>query len=491
MSIQLQHMRRLLDLPVVHSYDVWDGAWAQEDSHFIRSLNRTFHRKLVVRLTPFTNHERASEAGSRQFAYIYAKAYEARAHRDYVFVKLDDDLGYIDTPRFQAFLAARLADRDSFLLSANVINHDYTASWPRQRQIQEDFLRERESVLASRAAGSVQRFPSTKRLSFNFAAFLGTDLPHIHQEFVDGVGSQDEWRMCCVIPQRLGRQNAIDQRFTVAHYAFGGQIPIDLIHFYSIVAPPAETSKSAATRTQGHPRTSELLAAIRGAPVVASPLRYILQPGRFISQAAVRQLWLEFGSYQGITTRAILDAGRAMGKADPVVHGFDSFLGLPEDWRPAMEGGTFSWGRAEFQAKFLSAGSFNRGGQPPFHDSGVEWHVGWFEDTLGSLGTRFPANISFLHIDCDIYRSTDTVLRAVESRLSPDALIVFDEMINYPEYEQHEMRAFLELLDRSRRQYTIIASNAAEVIRGEYELRAKLIGMGGELLGQKVALVLH
>ena len=43
-----------------------------------------------------------------------------------------------------------------------------------------------------------------------------------------------------------------------------------------------------------------------------------------------------------------------------------------------------------------------------------------------------------LHIDCDLYSSTAAVFERVADRLAPDAVIVFDELLNYPEYRRHE-----------------------------------------------------
>jgi hypothetical protein len=33
-----------------------------------------------------------------------------------------------------------------------------------------------------------------------------------------------------------------------------------------------------------------------------------------------------------------------------------------------------------------------------------------------------------VHVDCDLYSSTDVVLRLLEERLSPHAVLVFDEV---------------------------------------------------------------
>lgn len=76
------------------------------------------------------------------------------------------------------------------------------------------------------------------------------------------------------------------------------------------------------------------------------------------------------------------------------VVGFDSFEGLPEDWRTGFERGAFD---------DLSP---DRPGSPG------ELVVGWFDDTLPEFLSGTGESISLLHVDCDLYSSTVTVLAA-------------------------------------------------------------------------------
>ena len=55
-------------------------------------------------------------------------------------------------------------------------------------------------------------------------------------------------------------------------------------------------------------------------------------------------------------------------------------------------------------------------------------------------------SVAFLHVDCDIYSSTVTVLRTLAPRLKPGAILVFDEYFNYPNWQRHEWRAFQEFI---------------------------------------------
>ena len=112
-------------------------------------------------------------------------------------------------------------------------------------------------------------------------------------------------------------------------------------------------------------------------------------------------------------------------------HGFDSFEGLPEAWA-----GTFE-----------QKGKFGRGGTLPDVPSNVALHKGWFEQTLPAFLAAHPDDsVAFLHVDCDIYSSTVTVLSLLAPRLRPDAVLVFDEYFNYPNWQRHEWRAFQEFI---------------------------------------------
>ena len=100
-------------------------------------------------------------------------------------------------------------------------------------------------------------------------------------------------------------------------------------------------------------------------------------------------LYLEFGVYQGATINLIAS------ETESAVHGFDSFEGLPEFWRDAYDKGTFQ-----------IAGL-------PAVNSNVTLHKGWFSDTLPLFLDKHCESVSFLHVDCDLYSSTQTVFSSL------------------------------------------------------------------------------
>jgi hypothetical protein len=165
-----------------------------------------------------------------------------------------------------------------------------------------------------------------------------------------------------------------------------------------------------------------------------------------LSCAKGEGLVLEFGVHQGTTIERI--AARVAGP----VHGFDSFEGLPEEW-------------GEFRKK----GRFSLGGvPPPIAAPNAVLHKGWFSETLPPFLAAHPAPVRFAHIDCDIYSSTKTVLDALQPRLIPGSIVVFDEYFGYDGWELHEHRAFTEMTERCALPYTYIgyASEWGSVVVG-------------------------
>lgn len=136
-------------------------------------------------------------------------------------------------------------------------------------------------------------------------------------------------------------------------------------------------------------------------------------------------LALEFGVFSGKTLRIIAEGREA--------YGFDSFQGLPEAWRSGFDAGSFT----------LQQGNDSEELRLP--DAG-QGHlvVGWFDETLPGFLDEHPDPVGFLHVDCDLYSSTVTVLEHVGPRLRPGSVVLFDEYFNYPGWQRGEHLAWQE-----------------------------------------------
>lgn len=143
-------------------------------------------------------------------------------------------------------------------------------------------------------------------------------------------------------------------------------------------------------------------------------------------------LAMEFGVASGRTANLLA------GLTDGEVHGFDSFAGLPEDWRPGFPRGAFAHAIPSLRPN-------------------VALEIGAFEETLPRFAARHRgARAGFLHVDCDLYSSTRTVFEHCAPMIGPGTVIVFDEYFNYAGWRKHEHRAFQEFVAAGGRAYEYI-----------------------------------
>jgi hypothetical protein len=130
-------------------------------------------------------------------------------------------------------------------------------------------------------------------------------------------------------------------------------------------------------------------------------------------------LLLEFGVATGTTLTSIANA------TERQVVGFDSFQGLPMDWRDGVRAGAFEC-------------------VPPKLPGNATLRIGMIEETLPAFLTeRALAEINFIHVDTDLYRPAKLILDLCSPRIR-DAIIVFDEFFNFPGWRDHEFKALSE-----------------------------------------------
>lgn len=145
----------------------------------------------------------------------------------------------------------------------------------------------------------------------------------------------------------------------------------------------------------------------------------------------------EFGVFEGQTITYI-----ATQVPDRTIIGFDSFEGLPEDWR----------------GPFLR-GVFSTAGHLPMVPANVTLVKGWFDSTVPRFAIEHAGPIALLHIDCDLYSSTKCIFMNLGDRVVPGSVMVFDEYFDYPGWEEHEFRAFAELVSEAGLSYEYLAYN--------------------------------
>lgn len=187
------------------------------------------------------------------------------------------------------------------------------------------------------------------------------------------------------------------------------------------------------------------------------PLRYCLNN----NMIDLDGLWLEFGVHRGKT----LDLISRYTKND--VYGFDTFSGLDAPWPGTPSGNMLA---------------FDVGGSPPSFvypldpylrgcsskkkkrfSKNVNFVTGRFEETLEGFLESQNQKISFIHMDCDIYQSTKTVFDTCANSIKHGCIIVFDELVNYKNYHNHEIKAFEEFVLENNITFEWIGS-ASEIL---------------------------
>ena len=106
------------------------------------------------------------------------------------------------------------------------------------------------------------------------------------------------------------------------------------------------------------------------------------------------------------------------------IYGFDGFEGIYSDWN-GYPAGTFAQ-------------------LPPHVPANVHLVIGRFDQTLAPWLATHAGPARLIHIDCDLYDATVDVLTRLRPRIHTGTIIVFDEYLNYPTWQQHEFRAWQE-----------------------------------------------
>jgi Macrocin-O-methyltransferase (TylF) len=151
--------------------------------------------------------------------------------------------------------------------------------------------------------------------------------------------------------------------------------------------------------------------------------------------AHVPVLYLEFGVWKGDATRYW---SSRLKHPQSLLHGFDSFEGLPESWNPGRE-----------KAHFSTDGNI-----PEIDDARVSFFKGWFEESLKRY--EVPAHETLiLNLDADLYSSTKTVLTFLREHIKPGTYIYFDEFND----RLHEMRAFDEFIRETGMTFKVVGAN--------------------------------
>jgi len=106
--------------------------------------------------------------------------------------------------------------------------------------------------------------------------------------------------------------------------------------------------------------------------------------------------------------------------------GFDSFVGLKEDWL----------------GHHATKGAYSQNGVLPKVNSNVTLVEGWFDETIPNFKKENDLHdLRFIHIDGDTYEAATAVFNELGDQLRPGIFILFDELLGYPNWQNGEFKA--------------------------------------------------
>jgi hypothetical protein len=156
-----------------------------------------------------------------------------------------------------------------------------------------------------------------------------------------------------------------------------------------------------------------------------------------ISSLEVDGFMAEFGVFSGTTVNFV-----ATRMPERTIYGFDWFNGLPENWREDFDRGLFAVNKDHLLFR-----------------SNVKIYDGLFADTIPVFKQDVSGPASFINIDSDLYASCKTVLDGLDDRIVDGTILHFDEFHGYPEYREHEFKAFHEYIARTGKKYQYLYWN--------------------------------
>ena len=139
----------------------------------------------------------------------------------------------------------------------------------------------------------------------------------------------------------------------------------------------------------------------------------------------------EFGVWRG-------EAFKYLIKTFKKGFGFDSFEGIPTDWDD------------------FKAGSYSSDGIIP-KISGGEFIVGKFEDTLPDFFSKVRPTASVINFDADLYSSTICALNYASPVIDRQTILIFDEFLINPNWENDEYKALEEFCVENNYKYEVLA----------------------------------
>lgn len=225
----------VLSSPIVDRYDIWVNTLDKLDTAFFEELAKVFPKiRLIWQPDGVVN-------GIASINAFYRECCDEKT----IYVKMDDDLVWIQPGFFEAMLDFRLSHPEAFLVSPLVINNAlctyllqvngkikldkyYSSQCAHPilcfdgrfaSELHNWFLDTKLSCGKTQELKMGEMPMAMTRFSINCIIWFGKDLANISGH----VEGDDEEFLSCIYPTRLKRGNFINADVLCAHFAFGPQ----------------------------------------------------------------------------------------------------------------------------------------------------------------------------------------------------------------------------------------------------------------------------
>ena len=226
MALLVDTMRRALDDGIIDEWHLWNYARTPEDAAWVAGLEGGG----VVVKTP-------ARIVKHKYEDVYTH-YKPEDHApDDVFVKLDDDIVYLDLAGLQHMISFRRLNPQYYIVSANVVNNptcfllqkdlgcwvgrrcdDLHTSGDQATQLHAAFLAGEKVMFESVADIETQRYT----LNINCIAWLGKDLDSVSMCESTSVNG-DEMNLANAFPRIFNRPVCVFGPCVAAHLSFHTQ----------------------------------------------------------------------------------------------------------------------------------------------------------------------------------------------------------------------------------------------------------------------------
>jgi hypothetical protein len=216
----------------IAEWHLWDNCRDIQDRAYIDSLEKEFGKIRIIR-------HASTDGSNRCINRFYATCTDPETF----YIKMDDDIVYLEENTASSLLAAAIAEKESYLWWSPLVVNNALCSWLLQQHGLLDTDREltaqascptgwkdpwfaamlHTSFLDMLSRGQRVRVPkstvSLSRYSINCIGFFGEDVVRYGPLFCPEHVSDEEW-ISAALPLQTGRYGRITGETCVAHYSF-------------------------------------------------------------------------------------------------------------------------------------------------------------------------------------------------------------------------------------------------------------------------------